>query len=83
MEETGAGLGATIEQRVATADIGLEAVELADPVAEVDDVFFAGSAAVFVGGAGAEEGAEDAMLHMKHGHVLMEGELEPVGWSFF
>lgn len=83
MEEAGTGLGAAVEEGVTAADIGLEAMELADAVAEVDDVFFAGSAAVFVGGAGAEEGAEDAMLHMKHGHVLVEGEFQPIGWRLF
>jgi len=82
LEKTGTGLGATVEERVAAADIGLEAVELADAIAEVDDVLFARSATVLVGGAAAEEGAEDAVLHMKHGHVLVEGELQPLGRGF-
>ena len=51
-QETGAGLGATIEKRVAAADIGTEAVELADPVAQVHDVFFTWSPAGLVVGAG-------------------------------
>ena len=51
-QEAGAGLGATIEERVATADIGTEAVKLADPVAQVHDVFFTRSTASLVVGAG-------------------------------
>ena len=82
-EEAGAGLGAAVEEGVAAADIRLEPVELADAVAEVDGMFFARAAAVFVGRAGAEEGAEHAVLHMEHGHVLVQGELQPCGWGFF
>ena len=61
-EEARAGLGAAVEKGVAAADIGLEAVELADAVAEVDGVLFAGTAAVLVGRAGAQEDAEHAVL---------------------
>jgi hypothetical protein len=70
-----------IEERIATADIGLEAVELADSVAKMDDVFFARTSAVFVGRATAEEGAKHAVLHVKHRHVLVESQLEPLGRS--
>ena len=83
LEEAGTGLGATVEEGVAAANIGLEAVKLADAVFQMNDVLFARATAVFVGGAGAEEGAEHAMLHMKHWHVLMEGEFQPVGGRFF
>ena len=81
-EEASAGLGAAVEESVAAANIGLQAVELADAVAEVDGVFLARASAVLVGSAGAEEGAEYAVLHVKHRHVLVEGEFEPFGWGF-
>ena len=47
VEKTGAGLGATMEEGVAAADIGLQAVELAHAVAQMHDVFFAGGNQVF------------------------------------
>ena len=53
---------------------------MANAVLEVDHVLLAGAAAVLVGGAFTQEDAEHAMLHMKHGHVLVKGELEPVAW---
>ena len=81
-EEARAGLSATVEKGVAAADIRLEAMQLADAVAQVDGVFFARATAVLVSRAGAEEDAEHAVLHMKHGHVLVEGELQPLGWGF-
>lgn len=73
--EACSGLGAAVEEGVAAADVGGEAMELADAVAEVDDVFVARPAAIFGGGSTAEEGAEDAVLHVEERHVLVEGEL--------
>ena len=77
----GTALGLAVEEGVAAADIGLQAVELADAVAQVDDMGLAGATAVFVGGAAAQERAENAVLHVKHGHVLVERELKPFGGS--
>ena len=74
-------MGAAVEEGVAAADVGLEAVELADPVAQVDGVLLAWTSAVLVGRAVAEEDAKDTVLHVKHRHVLVEGELEPIGRS--
>ena len=71
----GAGLSAAVEEGVAAVDVGVEAVELADAVAEVGFVFFAGAAAVFIRSSFTHEGAEDAVLHVEERHVLMEGEL--------
>jgi hypothetical protein len=42
----------------------------------MDDVLFTRAAAVFIGGAAAQEGAEDAVLHVKHGHVLVKREFK-------
>jgi len=44
----------------------------------MNDMGFAGPPAVFVGGAFAEEHAEHTVLHMKHRHVLVEGQFEPI-----
>ena len=77
VEVFGAGLGAVVVDSVAAAGVGLEREFGAGAVLEADLVFFAGAAAVVVVFAGGEEGAEDAVLHVKHGHVLMDGEVEP------
>ncbi len=71
LEKAGTCLGPAIEKGVAATDICLETVKLADAIAEVDGMLFTGAAAVSVICAGGEEGANDAMLHVKHGHVLM------------
>ena len=51
-KEAGAGLGDAIEEGVAAADIGVQAVELADAVAQLDEVLVTGAAAILGGGAG-------------------------------
>ena len=56
-------------------------MQLTDSVAQVNGVLLTRAAAVFVGGSATEEGAEDAVLHMKEGHMLMESELEPLWWG--
>ena len=81
--EAGSGLGAAVEEGVATADVGGEAVQLTHAVAQVNDVFFAGIAAVLLARSFAEKGAKDAVLHVEEGHVLVEGELEPLGRGLF
>jgi hypothetical protein len=75
--EVGSGLGLVIEEGVAAADVGFEGVVDAHAVAEGDAVFLTGAAAVGEVGAGGEEGGEGAVLHVKHGHVLVKGNLEP------
>ena len=49
----------------------------ADAIAQVNDVIFTGSATVLVGGAAAEEGAKNTVLHVKQWHVLVEGQFKP------
>lgn len=75
--EVGSGLGLVVEEGVATADVGFQGVVDAHAVAEGDAVFFTGATAVGEVGAGGEESGEGAVLHVKHGHVLVEGDLEP------
>lgn len=76
-EKSGPGLGAPIEERVPAADIGGEAVQLPNPVAKVHFVFVTGTTAVRRVSPVGKKGAEDAVLHMKHRHVLMQSQLEP------
>lgn len=73
-----AGLRGGVEERVAAADIGPQGVLHANTVAEVDAVFLAGSAAIRVVGPIGKECRKDAVLHMKHGHVVVQGEFEPL-----
>ena len=75
----GAGLGAGVKQCITAAGVGLERMLLADAVAQGGGVAVAGAAAVGVIGAVGEEGAEEAVLHVKHGDVLVKGDLEPGG----
>ncbi len=77
--EVGSGLGLVIEEGVAAADVGFEGVVNAHAVAQGDAVFFTGATAVGEVGAGGEEGGEGTVLHVKHGHVLVQGDLEPGG----
>ena len=79
LHELGAGLGLGIEDGVAAAGIGLERVFGADAVAEFYFMFVTGAAAIPVIFALGQEGAKDAVLHVKHGHVLVDSDLEPFG----
>ena len=74
----GAGLRQGVEHRVAAAGVGLDRVLRAHAVAQLHVVPVAGPAAVGVVGARGEERAEHAVLHVKHGHVLVDGDLEPL-----
>lgn len=77
----GTGLSSGVEDRVATAGVGLEGVLGANPVSKSDLVLVAGTPAIPIILAGGKEGAEHAMLHVKHGHVLVERDFEPTGRS--
>ena len=71
------GLGAGIEDGIAATDIGPDGVGFADAVADGDAVAVAGAATGEVVFSLGKKGGEDAVLHMKHRNVLMEGELKP------
>ena len=74
----GARLGAGVKDGVAATDISPDRVGFADAVADGDSVMVAGSATGEVVFAFGEKSGEDAVLHMKHRDVLVEGELKPV-----
>jgi hypothetical protein len=74
-----AGLGARVKHRVATSDIGTNGMGLADAVTDGDSVMVAGTATGEMVFALGKKSSEDAVFHMKHGDVLVEGEFEPSG----
>src|SRR6266478_291793 len=76
----GAGLCSGIENGIAAADIGLDWMIRPDAIAEPNVMFVTRPAAIGKICAVGQEGAENAMLHMKHRHVLMDGYLEPIRW---
>ena len=67
-----------VENGVTAADVRLERVFGSDPVAQAHLMFVAGPSAVRVIRAFGKKGAEDAMLHVKHGHMLMDRHLVPL-----
>ena len=73
-----AGLRQRIEDRVAAADVRLDRMLRAHAVAQLHVVLVARPAAVRVVRAAREKRAEDAVLHVKHRHVLVNGDLEPL-----
>ena len=79
----GGGLGFGVEKRVAATDVGDEGMRFAFAptggaagIEEIDLVLFAGAAAVVEVFAVGEGVGEDAVLHVKHGHVLVEDGFE-------
>ncbi len=76
--DLGRALRHGVEQRVAAADVGRERMLHADAVAELDVVRVAGPAAVGLVRARRKDRAEDAVLHVKHRHVLVDDDFEPL-----
>ena len=65
-----------VEKRIPTADVGLERMLDLQAVAELDVVCVARTAAVGLVGARGKDRAEDAVLHVKHGHVLVDDDFQ-------
>jgi len=72
------GLRAGIEDGVTATDVGPDGMGLANAVTNGDPVVIAGAAASEVVFSLGKEGGEDAVLHMKHRDVLVEGEFKPL-----
>ena len=70
--ESGTGLGHGMEEGVPAADIGAERMLHAHAVAEVDAMGVAGPPAVRVVGPVGQERGENAVLHVKHRHVVVD-----------
>jgi len=67
-----------VEESVATTHIGSERVLHSHAIAEVNAVFLAGSAAIGVVCAIGHEGGENAVLHVKHRHVMVDRQFDPI-----
>ena len=79
LEKRSAGLRCGLEESVPATDIGAERMLDAHTVAEMNAVLFAGPAAVRMVGAIRHESREDAVLHVKHRHVMVQHQFEPAG----
>ena len=82
VEIGGSTLRGGVKESIAASDIRTERVLHANTVTQVDAVLLAGAAAIRMVGAVGQKCGEDTMLHMKHGHVMVKGELEPLGRRF-
>ena len=72
-----ARLGPGVEDGVAATGISPDRVGFANAVADGNAVSVTGASASEVVLTLRKEGGKDAVLHMKHRDVLMEGELKP------
>ena len=70
-----------VENGVAATDIGPDGVGFTDAIANGDAVAVARSTTGEVVFSLRKKGGEDAVLHVKHWDVLVEGELKPVRWG--
>ena len=66
------GLGTPVEEGVPAAQVGAQRMFRTTAVPQEHLVLLAGAAAIGVVMALREERAEQAMLHMKEGHVLVQ-----------
>src|SRR5207247_9226226 len=71
-------LGPSIEDGVAAAGVGLERVFGADAISQFHVMSITGTSTVGVICAPGKKGAKDTMLHMKHRHVLVDGNFKPI-----
>ena len=72
-------MGARVKHSIAATDIGPNGMRFSDAVTDGDSVMVAGAAAGEMVFAWGKKSSEDAVFHMKHGDVLVEGEFEPRG----
>src|SRR5271157_3088646 len=77
-EVLGRGLGDGVEQGIPAADIGFQRVLDANAIAQLDVVMVTGTAAIGLVGSWRKEGTVDAVLHVKHGDLLVDYHLEPI-----
>src|SRR5476651_2304675 len=67
------------EDGIAAAYVGHHRMRAACRVAQCHTVLLAGAAAVAIAGAGREKPAEDAVLHVEDGEVLVGDRLDEIG----
>ncbi|MCU0700212.1 MAG: hypothetical protein MUC96_27200, partial [Myxococcaceae bacterium] len=70
-------LSLAVEQRVSTSNVGVQNMLCANTVPQFYVVTITGATAVGFIRSRRKHGAKDAMLHMKHRHVLMDHHLRP------
>ena len=70
-----------VENGVAATDIGPDGVGFTDAIADGDAVAVARATAGEVVFALRKKGGEDAVLHVKHRDMLVQGELKPFRWG--
>ena len=58
-------------------------MELAHPIPQLNMMRFAGLPAVLNTRSITQEGAENTVLHMKHRHVLVDGQFQPIRGRLF
>src|SRR5262245_58113808 len=78
IDKLGPGLSDSIENRVTATRIGFQRMLRADAVAKLDMMFVTRASAICEIGSLGKKRAEDAMLHVKHRHVLMDCDLKPL-----
>ena len=72
------GLGHRVVERVAAADVGLQRMLRPHAITQLDVVVVARAAAVGAVGTRRQKGTVDAVLHVKHGDLLMDYHFQPV-----
>ena len=70
------------EYGVAAADVGHDRMRAPTDITNGDAMLFAGTAAILVARAGGEEAAEDAVLGVEDGQVLVSDGFDPVASDF-
>ena len=74
-------MGPGVKNGVAATDVGPDGVGFSHAIPYGDPVAVARPTAGEVVFSLRKEGGKDAMLHVKHRDVLVEGELKPVRWG--
>ena len=81
VEKGSSGLRCGVKKCVAASDVRSERMLHADAILQVHAMLLAWASAVGVVRAAGKKRGEDAMLHVKHGHVVMDRELKPIARS--
>ena len=76
-----ARLGACMKDGVAATNIGTDGMGFADSITSGYSMAITRTTAGEVVFAFGQKSGKDAVFHMKHGNVLVEGEFKPRGWG--
>ncbi len=67
-----------MEERVAASDVRPQGMLHTDSILQMHAMLLAWPTAIGVVCAGGKKGGKDAMLHVKHRHVVMDREFKPI-----